>query len=565
MSTVVLQSLTAVLETTPPLVLDCVSAVATLDESRAPYGEISLVIHTPAEADAELIDPRTGLRVTVTAAQEWLVPARPAQSRVFDLILHERVIDWEAGETTLTLRTDEAKLIDDGLIATAVDTSAYAVESSLRDIIDQSLAVIGASLAVGSDDADFTRTSNSTNLFLNPSAEVNGTGWVGANCSAARTTAWAATGTISTSLILPTSDDSYVVLEGGVGGVRNGMTTGKTYVASGTFRLTAPLTGTPISSARRIVVVANTGAGGFIFAQSSQAPNAAGVYRLYVEFTAPASITELYIRWYHGHTGGTIWLDALRLSEKTGVHDDAPLDGSLSDPHYAFAWTGVTHASISTRTRLDNRDITLLDRQPGEPSWDFLQPLVQQAGLRLFCDEARVWRVVDSNSYTVDGIIRITEAENLTAGTDQISLAGDWATGVVVKYSWTDAAGASHVAYDAAGTSTKVALVEWERPYPGPGAAQVILDRMQGRGRILDPFVLSELTATPGQYTQSTVPNAPIQTGIASSVSWSIPDALMGVGTRALIDTPVTAWAFLAAGQRWVDSPAGASWISETV
>jgi hypothetical protein len=568
-SVIILQGVTATLQASPtPLPLKVVSASATLDETRAPYGELQLVIHTPASVDAEKINPRTGLRVTVAVTQTWVNPIKPNQTRSFDLYLHDRTSDWTTGETTLVLRTDEAKLIDDGLVSNAVNTAAYAVDGSLRSIVNLILTGIGAALEAGPDDANFTRTANATNLVRNPRVGTNTTDW-GQSGTAATQTRNTVGGPTAHSPsfwrigLAASSAASAMIVTVDKAGVQ-GLVAGQTYVMSAWMRCSAAVSfgfdGLTYTAANvqvqdlpevPIAVAANTWK------------------RMVLEFVAGAAVTQMTVRMFASigtiPSGGTFDVTGIRVSVKTTAHDDDDFDGASTDSNYAYAWLGTAHASQSTRTRLDTRPLTLLDRRPGQASWDFLAPLVQQSGLRLFCDEQRKWRLVNSNSYLVAGQINIATAGNLESGTDTIDLAGDWATGIVVHYQWIDSTGATKEAWDSAGTATKVETIEIAREYPGPGAATVILARYQGRGRVLDPTVIADLNATPGQYTQATVPNAPIQSGVASLVSWSVPDGTMRVSTRGLIDTPATAWIFLAAGQRWIDSAVGQSWIAETV
>jgi len=363
--------------TPPPIPLEVVSAEVALDDSRAPYAEARLTVHTPAEERLEQIDPRDGLRVQLDAELSWVEPAgRTPQARSFDLLLHERRVDHEAGTVELVLESDEALLIDGGNVTTEVDTGAEAHQASLRAIVDYVLAKHGAELEPGTDDADFTLTE-------------------------------------------------------------------------------------------------------------------AG------------------------------------------------------------------------------RDPDALKQAPGVSDWDFLDPLVRAAGLRLFCDEQRAWRLVDPSSYRVPGEVRVSEGTNATRGEDTISLQATrpdgspvWYTGVVVKYTWTDAAGAQQVAYDAAGTPQKVYLIEINRPYPGPGLASARLAQATGRGRVQELEALADLNATPGMTLVSTLPATPLQTGVVSSTTWywsaeGDRHDLMAIRSRGLTDTPATAWV-LAEGA-WQDV-AGIAW-----
>ncbi|WP_025159368.1 hypothetical protein [Leifsonia aquatica] len=206
--------------------------------------------------------------------------------------------------------------------------------------------------------------------------------------------------------------------------------------------------------------------------------------------------------------------------------------------------------------------------KPGVSGWDYLAPLVQQAALRLWCDEFGLFHLDAGAVATATGSLALSYTGTVTAAEDSIDRdTDDWYDAVIITYSWTDALGVQQTAYDAATTPgySRALALEYDTPYPGPGAAQAVLNRAIGRGRVLSPTAVSDYAATPGQPVTITLDDTPIQTGYVSSVVFEWPADEMTVKTRGLIDTPPTAWAFLPAGERWIDSPAGASWIGESI
>lgn len=206
---------------------------------------------------------------------------------------------------------------------------------------------------------------------------------------------------------------------------------------------------------------------------------------------------------------------------------------------------------------------------PGVTAWDFLSPILQQAGLRLWCDGFRIWHLEERIVSSAGGNVQLSYLGTVTGATDDISRDGnDWYDAVQVTYKWTDSWGIQQVAYDFASLSgwSKALAIEYsDTPYPGPGAAQRVLDRALGRGRVLTVRAVSDYSVEPAASATVTLDGTPVQTGYVSSVEWAFPDAEMTVKTRGLIDTPAAAWVRLPAGQKWLDSPVGASWISEVV
>lgn len=244
----------------------------------------------------------------------------------------------------------------------------------------------------------------------------------------------------------------------------------------------------------------------------------------------------------------------------------AVFDGATADTaSYDYKWSGTAHASPSSRTAIVARPPDLFVWQPGTTAWDFLQPLITPSGLRLFCDEARVWRLIDPATYEVPGYVRISA--NAIEGIDTISRedAAVFATGVVVRYIWEDReTGDTRTAYDAAGTTSKVVVIDYARPYPGPGAAAAILTRRNGTGRTQDVSALTEWITTPGNVASITLPDTPEQQGKVISVRFSLgDDAVMSVGTRGLIDIPAGSWlAWTPADQAWNAVADSVTWLS---
>jgi len=225
---------------------------------------------------------------------------------------------------------------------------------------------------------------------------------------------------------------------------------------------------------------------------------------------------------------------------------------------------------IGTRLAFDNNDTGTIEDgsqywEPGQTAWDYLAPLVQQTGLSLYCDEKRIWHLV-KDSFIASGQTSLDYTNTLTQATEIISReSNDWYDAVVIKYTWTDALGATQNAYDTANSAnpTKVLSLTYEdQRYPGAGAAQRVLDRAQGRGRVNEVTAVSDYNTTPRQPATINLPFTDIQTGFVSAVTFSYPSDTMQVKTRGLINTPSTAWVFQPVGRRWQDISTGVSWAS---
>jgi hypothetical protein len=204
----------------------------------------------------------------------------------------------------------------------------------------------------------------------------------------------------------------------------------------------------------------------------------------------------------------------------------------------ALAHIGAALDDDASDARVAIDDLDALAWQPGVSAWDYLAPLLQKAGLRLYCSERRQWRLVPATTNAGDEV-EIAATKNLTAGQDEIRRDGDWFDAVVLTYKWQDANENQQIAYDVAGDrrSIKTYAETRELPYPGPGAAALLLERKQGRGRMQDVEAVARYDVEPGRPILIRLPDTTPQSGYVSSVSWSIPNDTMRVSSRELTDT----------------------------
>lgn len=430
----------------------------------------------------------------------------------------------------------------------------------------------------GAVDADFTTLAPATNLLLDPGAEVVTVNWItGGATTLARSTA---AGTVlhgASSCQVTMTNTSGAVFATASG------TVGIPAMANTIYNAQAFIRGNAAGAQALITIRYFDSANAFLRNDSSVAvavPTAANVWQL-LTVTSPtpsppttAKMT-VYVSINSTASGRIFWIDDAALFLGSGLDTDGvslipPFNGGTPDTTlYRYDWQGAANASASDRTPMFDRPPSLLTLNPGENLWDFVTPLLTSAGLRLFCDESRVWRLVNS-TYFVPGSATIATGYNAIEGSDTISRdqQGDWYDAVVVEYDWTDAAtGLPKQAYDSAQLAgwTKALLVKYERPFPGPGAANYILGRSTGRGRVLDPRALSDYSVTPGQSITVSMPDTVTQTGVVAATTWDFATDEMEVKSRGLTDTPSSAWVMLAAGQKWTDSPVGQSWIAEVV
>lgn len=456
-------------------VMDVKSSTIKLDEAHVPYGNANLVVALPADSILSQITPYSTQRIQITVDHSWVTPVRAAQTRSYDFLLHERIIDHEAGTLTLTGETDEAMLLDRVNISS---TLARTYGLSVKTAVDYALTQIGATLEAGAVDATLTsKTLEATinNLVQNPSLETNTTGWgaASANFTLARVNTFANTGSWCASWTMTASADAYGTV----------LTTAISATAGTTYTFSFHVRSTVARSAFAQIRFLNSGASIISAPQGTTiTTSTTGWSRVSVTATAPAGTVNMIplINVTGNASGNVHYFDSVMLNEGPLVnYFDGSTNGGRDAGLYTAAWTGTAHASTSTLTNLANTDATIW--QPGQSLDRWLDPILSASNRRLFCDEHRKWRLVDS-SYTIDGTLTVSEGFNAKSGTDTMSRQKTeqgiptWFDHVIVHYQWTDALGVKQEKWDSASSGTvKGYLVEVSTPWPGPGAAAGIL------------------------------------------------------------------------------------------
>jgi hypothetical protein len=549
---------TAVLIGDPDQDLSVKGGRVTLDAGRAPHVEASLEISIPSFGAAVLgLDPRLNARVRIEADATF---PTITQHREFDLGVRDRTIRHADAVLSVSLASDEALLNDYAPLTD--DEALFPLQGSLRDVVNYALdvAIPGASLEPGPD-ADVTTYGDATNLIPDPSNEGDGSIFIGSDCTLdLNDTSWAAHGATSVNLYSPIDSDAFVYVGGDTGEMRLGMSAGRTYVLSATGRVKVALSGAEDVHARRLTAwyylpTANS----YTPVVSEPIPATVGTpERVSVRFTIPQDATEAFIRAYHGHAAGEIQWDAFRLTEFTGDPGDTDyFDGGTTDTDgYVYAWTGDVNASTSVRTAIIDRHPESLLWRAGVPAYEFLNPIVQAAGLRLVCDENRQWTLRDEG-HRAPGSLSIRHAVNLHDGSDSISRdSGLWFDARVTRYTWIDRNGMTQERADAYALTdpyTRLTTLDVSAPYPGPGRSEYAVRRAQGRGREITATSVSDWRSHAEQAMTIVLEGTPILTGIAQSVEFDLDTDRQTVTMRA-VDTPPLAWVLGPDDLTWEDA-----------
>jgi len=246
--------------------------------------------------------------------------------------------------------------------------------------------------------------------------------------------------------------------------------------------------------------------------------------------------------WVTGEASYTLASDEALLQDYALVQTDAlyPQGGTVSSAvRFALATIG---AYLGTpEADADVADDEALRWEPGTSAWDYLMPILQDAGLRLFCDENRRWRLVPA-TYNRAEAMNLTISSNITGLMDTISrdaqeISDQWYDSVVAIYRWRDEFDVEHTNYTTAqmpgiAAPTKTLTVTYDGVGNAGIGAQLLLNRAQARGRQVTVEAVSDYTLRPGMTATLGLPETYTQTSRVASVTWNLPADEMTVTTR---------------------------------
>lgn len=467
-------------------------------------------------------------------------------ARVFDLGVRRVVPDHATGTATLTLASDEALLGDFAQLVQ--DRTPRTLETSLRAICNYVLGKIGAGLVYSATDAVVTAQWALDNLAVDPRCTaVTSTTFGGATATLAAATGISSvlgTGATTCATATLTADapawgelrktlsvsagESYSFRVAGRFSIAGGGTASRNAWAR-IFWLDKD--GNPLGEVSGApVVLSDPGAGSSPWAWcvlgNVKAPPGATQARCIFRVNGPLT------------SGSTVEATCWQL-----VAEDELVpyfDGyTANDAVYAYTWTGDANLSTSHREPVIERDPDALVWQPGQSGLDFLTPLLKANGLRLVCDERRVW-TLRASDYRPSGLSSWRWGINLTALEDEITIDSDdgWFDAAVYTYRWTGRDGIPRVRRDTfklTASPRKVATFDLTTPWPGPGRAEAMVRRAQDRGRVTTVGGVPLWTEHAEQALQIALDSGALLTGTIGAVTFDLSDDTLRITSRTTI------------------------------
>lgn len=491
----------------------------TQDEATSPMVTATATVTVPTPAQYAMLKPGAGYYLQVNATETRF--ANVANAFILKITDRSRT---PSGLVELQAASAEVEL--QAYTPSQKDSVYQQYQSNVTSIITTVLNKVygtgyaywtyGPSQAFGEDIGTPTYRTYSavTNLIANPSFEYGTTGWT-ATRGTIRTQAW--TGGLG-----PNMGTTTLRVEGS--GSNNDtfastpvtLQPNTTYTLSGYLLNGATQTGAN-AWARRMTVVVNVNGSAFVLAQTNQGSNAANAITFVATtFTTPAMMdsTGATVRVYNGTTSGSsnpvLW-DGLSLTEGNGRDTDGVtripfFDGDTTDGTngYNYDWQGDAGNSASTRTPIIDRDPESLVWSPGQSAWDFLQPILQATGVRLYTTgyetqyspgtvKPKVFLTTNEFGFIVGGrrahqdynIFDVSQVDSWSAefsdGTPM------YADQVILHYTWIDSLGQQQEKYDVYPATGKKPYVKElpDTPFAGVGRAQGIWKRINARSGIV--------------------------------------------------------------------------------
>lgn len=292
---------------------------------------------------------------------------------------------------------------------------------------------------------------------------------------------------------------------------------------------------------------------------------------------------KMWVRSYSvDHAAHTVRIVA--ASDETLLDDYAPLTDDPTPQTKEHLWdvlnyvlAVVSEYNYFQMPSLDGEEALLwkpsedsLLWSAGTSAWNFLATLVSGAGLVLYSTAPTLpvtpwWIRTTSDAPEGSLVIPYGTVSQLEEESSRDS--GKWVTGVVVRYRWTNSAGVVLEHVDTAGTPGRVETLTFDRPYPGQGFAGYRLRLLQAQASMRtftfdhDPAVRFLPGMTAYYYPGDDV--VARGTGRVQSATWDLYSGKVTVTLRDVSEFSPMSWESLEAGEQWIDSPVGESWIEE--
>jgi hypothetical protein len=165
--------------------------------------------------------------------------------------------------------------------------------------------------------------------------------------------------------------------------------------------------------------------------------------------------------------------------------------------------------------------------------WDFMLTVADAGKFKLYCDEKRRWYLVETTA--VSGELELKDDDNITDFQKVINRETLFYNQAIIEYEDTEGTKTIDKYTGSVVGGLKTFYQKKDNTfYPGPGAAQSIVERSITRGETYSVEAINNYNARPRQTLIVDITGEPVKTGIVQSITWALPSARMSVDIRNL-------------------------------
>jgi hypothetical protein len=247
------------------------------------------------------------------------------------------------------------------------------------------------------------------------------------------------------------------------------------------------------------------------------------------------------------HSDESLAMDYRRLA-----WDSQPPQSNLKDAvnyHVGIATIGSTRPLVVSDYPADfgASAVAGLVQEPGQSGWDLIVESARRAGVSVYCEPDRTWRIAAPQKLAADTALNLTTGGGgLIIESNAVTSRDRFRNAVCLRYRWRDSGGVEQTIYG----HSYIAQGPYSLPQIGynshyeerttpvtqaqaNSAAEAMLRALSRRGR---SFVLDAVSAywlRPGQTVTATLPQAQEQERLlVSAVHFSFPSGAMSVRLR---------------------------------
>lgn len=248
----------------------------------------------------------------------------------------------------------------------------------------------------------------------------------------------------------------------------------------------------------------------------------------------------------------TLWSDeGLAMDYKRLAWDSQPPQSNLLDAvdyHVTIASYGGTKPAVVSDypDTFGSAAVAGLVQEPGQDSWSLVHESAARAGVSVYCESDRTWRIAKPQEISADTALNITTGGGgILIESNSVTSKENFHNAVCLRYQWKDTSNVDHTeyghAYVATGPFSLDAIgynsyVEDRKtpvtPDQANAAAEATLRALSRRGR---SFVLNSVSAywlRPSATVTATLPEGEQERLLVSAVYFNFPSGSMSVRLR---------------------------------